>query len=232
MALRSFPPGQTPCAFRLGELSRSAWSLTSPVGHTVQPRGFHLPRPSPTSPPKECRQGRGRTSVPYHPGLVPRSPVRAHGFSAQNAFDQLDPISSGEGVCRAVKLSDESEPTNWSTLAARLSSPPVKVMGRLLELDSTLPPSSTVLTPLRKVTRVRQDASHRSLQPTYCQRAPLKPTNSRARGSHLPDRLFPPRPSPSTLVLSSDRRRRRGHRIARRHLRSRVMQRLVPLHQP
>jgi hypothetical protein len=63
-------------------------------------------------------------------------------------------------------------------------------MGRLLELVSALPPTSAVLTPLRKETRVRQDASRRSLQPTYCQRAPLKPTNSRARDSHLTDRLF------------------------------------------
>jgi len=37
-----------------------------------------------------------------------------------------------------------------------------------------------------------------------CQRAPLKPTNSRTRGSHLPDPLFRFRPSPNTLVLSSD----------------------------
>lgn len=104
-------------------------------------------------------------------------------------------------------------------------------MGCLLELVSALPPTSTVLTPLRKETRVRQDASHRSLQPTCCQRAPLKPTNSRARDSHLADHLFQPRPSLNTLVLSSDRHRRRGHRIARRHLRSRVMQQLAPLHQ-
>jgi hypothetical protein len=51
---------------------------------------------------------------------------------------------------------------------------------------------------------LRQDASRQSLQPTCCQRAPLKPTNSRARSSHFADRLVRPRPSPSTLVLSSD----------------------------
>jgi hypothetical protein len=51
---------------------------------------------------------------------------------------------------------------------------------------------------------LRQDASRQSLQPTCCQRAPLKPTNSRARSSHFADRLVRPRPSPNTLVLGSD----------------------------
>jgi hypothetical protein len=50
-----------------------------------------------------------------------------------------------------------------------------------------------------------QDVSCQSLQPTSFQyRAPLKPTNSRARGSHLADRLFPPWPSPNTLVKGSN----------------------------
>lgn len=44
----------------------------------------------------------------------------------------------------------------------------------------------------------------RSLQPTCCQRAPLVPTYSRARGSHLADRPRGTPPSPSTLVLRSD----------------------------
>lgn len=110
MALRGFPSGQTLCAFRLGELSRSARSLTSPVGHTVQPRGFHLPWPSPTQPPKEHCQGRGESSVPYHPGLIPRSPVRAHGFSAQNAFDWSDPIPQEKGW--SVRSNSVMNPTS------------------------------------------------------------------------------------------------------------------------
>jgi hypothetical protein len=87
------------------------------------------------------------------------------------------------------------------------------------------------LAPTRTKTRMRQDVSRQSLQPTFCQRAPLKPTNSRARGSHLADRLVHRWRSPNTLVLASDQCRPKGHRIARGHLRSRVMQRLVPLHQ-
>jgi len=73
------------------------------------------------------------------------------------------------------------------------------------------------------MTRVREDASCQSLQPTCCQRAPLKPTNSRARDSHLPDRLIRVWPSPNTLVMGFEQHRQREHRIARRHLRSRVM---------
>lgn len=77
-------------------------------------------------------------------------------------------------------------------------------MGRLLELVSALRPIPAVLTPRSSETRVRQDASCQSLQPTNCQRAPLKPTNSRARASRLKNRLFRPWPSPNTLVLGSD----------------------------
>lgn len=88
------------------------------------------------------------------------------------------------------------------------------------------------LAPLNCATWVRQDASRQSLQPTSCQRAPMKPTNSRARGSHHADPLVLNRPSANTLVLVSGRGRPRGHRIARRHLRSRVMWRLAPPHQP
>jgi len=76
-------------------------------------------------------------------------------------------------------------------------------MGRLLELFSRVPQLPR-LAPQRPVTRVREDASRQSLQPTYCQRAPLKPTNSRAPGSHQADRLFRVWPSANTLVLGSD----------------------------
>jgi len=76
-------------------------------------------------------------------------------------------------------------------------------MGRLLELFSLVPPPPR-LAPKQTVTWVREDASRQSLQPTYCQRAPLKPINSRARGSHLADRLIRVWPSANTLVLVSD----------------------------
>jgi hypothetical protein len=80
------------------------------------------------------------------------------------------------------------------------------------------------LAPTTTMTRSRQDASRQSLQPTCCQRAPLKSTNSRARGSHLADRLFGDWPLATTLMMTSEQRPPRGHRIARGHLRSRVMQ--------
>jgi hypothetical protein len=76
-------------------------------------------------------------------------------------------------------------------------------MGRLLELFSLVPPPPR-LAPKQTMTWVREDASRQSLQPTYCQRAPLKPTNSRAPGSHQADRLFRVWPSANTLVLGSD----------------------------
>lgn len=81
------------------------------------------------------------------------------------------------------------------------------------------------LAPTTTTTFSRQDASRQSLQPTCCQRAPLKSTSSRARGSHLADRLSGDWPLATTLVMTSEQRPRRGHRIARRHFRSRVMQR-------
>lgn len=82
------------------------------------------------------------------------------------------------------------------------------------------------LAPPTKMTHVRQDASRQSLQPTCCHRAPRKPTNSRARDSHLADLLVGFRLSANTLVLVSKRRLPRGHRIARGHFRSRVMPRI------
>jgi hypothetical protein len=77
---------------------------------------------------------------------------------------------------------------SWNTLAARLSPPPVKVMGCLLELVP-LRSSPAAACAAHDRDASRQDASRQSLQPTYCQRAPLKPTNSRARDSHLADHL-------------------------------------------
>jgi hypothetical protein len=88
--------------------------------------------------------------------------------------------------------------------------PPVKVMGRRLGLAPAVPPGRDAL---RRPDR-RPDEDRiplpKSLQPTCYQRAPLVPTYSRARGSHLADLLFGARPSPNTLVLSWDRALRIG----------------------
>jgi len=56
-----FRPALTLCAFRLGERLRSIWTLTSPVGRTVQPRDFQFSQPRPTSPPKKHRLARCTT---------------------------------------------------------------------------------------------------------------------------------------------------------------------------
>jgi hypothetical protein len=138
--------------------------------------------------------------VPHNPELVPRSPVRAHGFSTQDAFDWLDPhrgMGSGEWI-EIVK-----NPVHPLGHPCRSPRPPAchgdgaPARAHLTRATVTrLAPSSR--------TQLRQDASYQSLQPTCCQRAPLKPTNSRARGSHLADPLFRDWPSPSTLVLGLD----------------------------
>jgi len=93
---------QTLCAFRLGEPPRSIWTLTLPVGRTVQPRVFQLAATldvaSEEAPPRNL----------FNPGLVSRLPVKAHGFSAQNVFDWFDlylAIESGQ----LVKIMNEND---------------------------------------------------------------------------------------------------------------------------
>lgn len=101
--------------------------------------------------------------MPCNPGLIPRLPVRAHGFTTQNAFDGFDPHLAMRS--RRVSKSMKNPTPSWNTLAARLSPPPVTVMGCLLELVS-LRASSAAACAAHDRDASRQDASRLSLQPT------------------------------------------------------------------
>jgi len=90
-------------------------------------------------------------------------------------------------------------------LPSAYSFPPVKVMGRRRRLAPAVFLSSDVLRRPNRGPDEDRIPLTESLQPTSYQRAPLVPTYSRARGSHLADLPFGTQPLPNTLVLSSDR---------------------------
>jgi hypothetical protein len=160
--------------------------------------------PAPRLPPPVATHALRKESrtEPHAPGPIHRSPVRAHDFTAQDAFDWLDPDLFRPGVATSRKVNPGF--VAGTPLLHAYSFPPVTVMGRRRMLVSAVPLDPDALRrPYRGPDEDRMPLT-RSLQPTCCQRAPLELTCSRARGSHLADLPFGPQPFPNTLVLRSD----------------------------
>jgi hypothetical protein len=144
-----------------------------------------------------------RRVLPRLPGPIHRAPVRAHDFTAQDVFDWCDPDPLGPGVVTSRKsespisqLEHPCRPRLQLPAGQGDGTPP---QARLRRSPRTL----RLATPTRGPDEDRMPLT-RSLQPTCCQRAPLVPTYSRARGSHLPDLPAGTQPFPNTNVLTSD----------------------------
>jgi hypothetical protein len=182
-SLRLSAGGACPSRAASDALCRSAMRL----------RGFHLSMPRAALPReyRTCRVSQSRSTARRLRLTISRLRTPLIGSIPTEAG-----MSVGhELICL--------RPHSASTLAARSSFPPVTVMGRRTVLVCRVPLLTSGL-PKGAWTHATQGASHQSLQPTCCQRAPLGSTQSRATGSHQPDRPFDRCPLPSTPVLGSE----------------------------
>jgi len=95
-------PLTNPLRLSAGRASRSIMTLAFPVNHTVPPRVFQTRSRARRQLSKEPSSG-----FPHNPEPILRSPVKAHGLKAQNAFDWFDPrLSTRSGL--SVKFMNEN----------------------------------------------------------------------------------------------------------------------------